>query len=389
MVLTDMDMGGITVAATNLCNELCNYGHKVDMLVLGESDQQAKEKFNDNVSFLELKGFARFWNLKYDFIRHEKNILKKIVLLILGVVKKIANRKSRWNQIVFWKKTVYSGYDAVIAYRQCAPCYYFVLNCVEASKKIAFVHGDLNYMGDISSWRKYMCEFDAIAYVSENIKIGFEDKYPDLKGKGIVVRNVFDKGFITSKAVEHIKFTWPENKIRIVTVSRIENETKAIYRIPQIVKLLIDKYGKCFYWCVIGDGRNLDDCNRKVKEMQLEECLIFLGKKDNPYPWIYQSDFSVLPSYTEAFPMVVCESLILGVPVIVARYPAVAEQFTIEKNGLVAEQNVESILTCIGELIENPEKLKKMRGVAREYNYDNYESIYQLVKVLDDENKKE
>ena len=71
-----------------------------------------------------------------------------------------------------------------------------------------------------------------------------------------------------------------------------------------------------------------------------------------------------------------------------ARYPAVAEQFTIGKNGLVAEQNVESILTCIGDLIENPEKLKNMRGVAREYNYDNYESIYQLVKVLDDENKK-
>lgn len=384
VVLTDLAMGGITTAATNMCNKLHDAGHEVDLLVMRDDRTDAGQNFRDGIGRVELKGVYRLWQLDPQTLRKEKNPVRWAVFAVLGTIKKIINRKSGWIRLVFGKRTIFSGYDCAIAYRQCAPCYHMVTRCVDAKKKIGFVHGDLYFMGDISSWQRYMHEFDAVAYVSDGVKDGFVRAYPQLQENCCTVYNMFDSQSIKERAEQDCNPEWPENTVKIVTVSRLENVTKAIHRIPVVCDRLKKQYGECFVWYVIGNGPSYEYCAQKVKELGLEKQLYFLGQRENPYSYMKQADICVLPSFTEAFPMTVCESLILGVPVVVARYPAAQEQICDGYNGIVAEQSEDSIAEKIGLLLEQPQLLEQMKKNLAHYQYDNDRSLCQLMEVMED-----
>ena len=62
---------------------------------------------------------------------------------------------------------------------------------------------------------------------------------------------------------------------------------------------------------MIGEGKETPELKRYVKENNLEEQIIFLGKKKNPYPYFKISDYIILTSLTEGYPVVFQESMVL------------------------------------------------------------------------------
>ena len=62
-----------------------------------------------------------------------------------------------------------------------------------------------------------------------------------------------------------------------------------------------------------------------ISENGLEDKIILLGFKDNPYPYIKKADFLFLPSLHETFSMVVSEAHILGTRVIASDIPIMHE----------------------------------------------------------------
>src|SRR5690606_11562708 len=67
---------------------------------------------------------------------------------------------------------------------------------------------------------------------------------------------------------------------------------------------------------VVGDGEKRNDFEQLVKELNLEDKVIFTGFKANPYPYLKNAKFMVLASKNEGFPNVILESFACQTPVV-------------------------------------------------------------------------
>ena len=381
-VLPNMKIGGVFTAIVNLCNQLVERGYDVDVLIMSD-DVIPNGFFLNDIKIFRLNGRSKLWNLNSSMIKKNENFVFKIGLLFLAVLKKILNKKHLWNNFIFSKKTQFIGYNVVVAYKQCSSCYYFALNCVQAEKKLAFIHGDIDFMGDVSTWINYLYDFDSVCYVADSIKKGFVKKYPLLSKNAYTVYNMFNVEEIKQKSLSKIDYYINTSLVNLITVSRVENVTKGILRIPEICKNLYDIFGDVFHWLVIGDGVCKEECIRITNNLGLSNVLTFLGAKDNPYPYIKQSDIFVLPSLTEAFPMTVCESLLLSTPVVVSSYPAAKEQITDGINGVIAEQNIESLTDKIVCLMKDEALRSSLTLNCGNYYYDNEMAFMQFKRAFD------
>ena len=68
---------------------------------------------------------------------------------------------------------------------------------------------------------------------------------------------------------------------------------------------------KKVYLFMIGEGDKTGKLKKYVEENGLEENIIFLGKKKNPYPYFLISDYIILTSLTEGYPVVFQEAMVL------------------------------------------------------------------------------
>lgn len=357
IAVPDTGVGGVTTAAVNLSNELMLRGHKVFFLDMS-GENSCADRLKDGVKLTALKGKSRLWNISCNSVGQFRG-LKKLGILALGAIKKLTIRSGLWYKLIFSKFNEDESFDVAIAFRQCAPCYSFVLNKVNAKKKMGFVHGELTYMGDISSWEKYMTLFDKIAYVSNAVREQFVTAYPELEKNACTVYNTFDIELIKKLAEDECDLVFDESKVNIVTVARIDNAFKQTQWIVEICKRLKNKTETPFHWYVVGDGPDFDETVTLSKEQSADDVLTFVGNKSNPYTYIKQSDFTVLTSKSEAYPMVVMESFILKKPMVVARFGSITEMLDEGKHGLVAEQSVESIADCVARMIENRDGIKE------------------------------
>ena len=71
------------------------------------------------------------------------------------------------------------------------------------------------------------------------------------------------------------------------------------------------KESKKVYLFMIGEGDKTEELKKYVEENGLEEKIIFLGKKKNPYPYFLISDYIILTSLTEGYPVVFQEAMVL------------------------------------------------------------------------------
>ena len=60
----------------------------------------------------------------------------------------------------------------------------------------------------------------------------------------------------------------------------------------------------------------------KIKESGMEDEVIILGKKANPYPYIKKCDIYIQPSRYEGKAVTVLEAQMLGKPVVITDFPS-------------------------------------------------------------------
>lgn len=381
VVLRDTNIGGgVTAAAVSFCNELSRKGHEVVHLDL-MGDNFCDDRLDKEIKRGFLINNSRYWNLSKKELKEAKGFLK-IKLFFLGIIKKITNKSSLWCKLIFKRYKQFGDFDVAIAFRQCSPCYSFVLNKVKAKTKIGFIHGEIKEMGDVSSWSKYMEKFDVIACVSDSVKEGFAREFPKIKEKFKTVHNMVDTNYICKQAIQEPEIHFDKNKIIIVTVSRIDNKQKGTDRITRLCSRLKEEGITNFSWYVIGGGADKKTCMEEAKSLGVSGILHFLGEMKNPYPYIKQSNFTILPTRGESFGLVVVESLILHKPVVVCEYPALKEIFQDGVLGVVAKQDDESLYLAVKEMIVNKTKREEITSNCLDYEYSNENAYNQFMEAV-------
>lgn len=376
VVVPDLNLGGVTSSAINFCKECASRGNHVDILVMDGAKAGIK-----NVNQIFLSGQSLFWNLNPKQISKYSG-LSKLLLYVLGGLKKITNRFGLWLPIIFRAFELKGDYDVALAYRQCAPCYYFTLNCVSAKKKIGMIHGNLNFMGDISSWDRYIPGFDKIACVSQAIACDFINKFPSSKDSFITIYNMFDINDIINKAEMQCLFRVDDQCINIISVTRHENNLKKTNRIIEVCAELKKKNVHKFHWYIAGDGPDYETNVNLAEKLNVKDLITFCGPMSNPYSLQAKCDFSVLTSATEAFSMSVIESLILKKPIVVMKYPGVEEAVRNKYNGIIAEQTMASLLDSLILLINNKQEIISMARNLETEMYNNNVAYQQLLNAI-------
>src|SRR5699024_3747669 len=87
------------------------------------------------------------------------------------------------------------------------------------------------------------------------------------------------------------------NEYRFCSVGRFTHQ-KNFDQVPVIARLLADK-GVKFEWYLIGFGDDEDLIRSKIRGANMEEFVIILGRKKNPYPYMKACDIYVQPSRYE------------------------------------------------------------------------------------------
>ena len=118
-----------------------------------------------------------------------------------------------------------------------------------------------------------------------------------------------------------------------------------------------------------------------IKENNLEENFILLGKKMNPYPYIKACDLYVQPSRYEGKAVTVTEARILGKPTIITNYPTSKSQLTEGVDGLICDLSIEGIANGIEKLYKNIDLRNELINNCSNIDYSNnseLENLYEL-----------
>lgn len=332
----NMEIGGIEKAQVNLLNSL-DYSKYNITLILEEKRGDLLSKIDSNVIIKELK-----------VSNNKIIILRKIINASRKLIFKIFN---------------YHNFD----FSCCYTTYSYSCNKIAkiASKNNSFyVHSD--YKNVYKEKEKYLEFFDSrkvsdyknIIFVSNESKESFLKYYPKLKNKTTVINNLINPAEIIKKSKEKILEVPPKNKKLLVFVGRLDDSSKKLRRAINIVKEVANTH----LW-IIGDGPDKELYEEYAKKLKVTKNIDFIGRKENPYPYMLKADYIILTSDYEGFPVTYLEALTLQKQIITT--------IRTSDNQIDMKDYSHIISKDDNKIIKDVEKILKEKGSHKIINIEN------------------
>lgn len=378
-VIHGMGVGGIETCLANLVNVIPTEQFDIDILI-ENAIYDMKDRIKVPVNYIETYRYILDPLESYYLIKKQGGVLRNFIwtlrYLTFRVFVKVKVRKT-W--IPF--ERLPKHYDVAIAYSQ--ECYgpYYVIDKVNADRKVLWYHAgvyeypDQRYKLDL----KYYPQYDNIVCVSADNKKVFGNYFPATKEKLLVLQNFSDPDFIKQKATEFYPETY-RNHFNIVTVGRMVEQKKPDIAVKVCKNLVEMGYDVVWHW--IGEGEDREMVTRMIEEYHLEKNFILEGSHTNPYPYVYYSDIYAQTSRHEAFCTTITEAKILCKPIVATDVCGVRNQFTNGKNGLICESNVESLVDAITSLISQPQLREKFTKELSENPYQQTEYLEEYLNTV-------
>jgi glycosyltransferase involved in cell wall biosynthesis len=293
----------------------------------------------------------------------------------------------RWAIYRHSLNNVKKHYDVAISYIDFF-CNYFVIEKVNADKKIVYNHMDYLY-SQKSGWpcprleRKSFSKSDYIVSVAESSRESLESFFPEFSNKMRVIHNRVSTETVRKMANESSVTVEMNhhNVFKIVTVARLVEE-KGVLLALGACKILIEQ-GFAISWFLIGNGSLREGLQTQAKALGIEKHFILLGEKANPYPYMKECDVYVQPSKTEAHCVAVEEAIALSCPIVVTDIPSFHQQIKHEESGIIVKTTPEGIAEGIGLLLNSSELREKLTSHllnAGERNNEELGKFYQLIE---------
>lgn len=376
-----MHIGGVQKALVNLLKEIASE-YEVTLLLFYKGGELLRD-VPENVKVITACRVLRGWGAT----REDAGGLRlRLSRAFSAAITRVAGRK--WIcRILFPFQKKLRGYDVAISYLHSGNdhvfyggCNEFVLRCTEAEKKISFLHCDYEKMRAGSRYNANIYQkFDAIAACSAGCKDAFSAVFPELKQKVQVVRNCHDYERLHHDAVQ-APAALSKTLVNVVTLSRFGREKGVLRGIQAVAD--VQRAGKKLRYYIIGNGVEYPKAAAMVKRLGLETSVTLLGEMLNPYGYLKAADVLLIPSFSEAAPMVIGEAASLGTPVLSTRTSSAEEMILCSGYGWVCDNTQVGITEGLERLLANPEILKSHRESLEKMVFTNSEAITEFRHLI-------
>ncbi|AXY11170.1 glycosyltransferase [Bacillus thuringiensis LM1212] len=264
----------------------------------------------------------------------------------------------------------------------------FILEKVNADIKIGWNHTDYFTIvnPDKSLDGKMWGKLNYIINVSKECQESFLKVFPTLKQKTIVIENILSPNFVINQSKKSVENEMDGAEVvKICSVGRLSNAKgfdQAVLACKKLVELGYD-----VKWYVVGYGGEETYIKQLIKENEMAERFVLLGKKINPYPYISSCDIYCQPSRYEGKAVTVREAQILGKAVVITNFPTAKGQLSHGFDGWITPMGVEGIVEGIKTLIEDTELKTRLISNTMQVDYGNSSEIEKLYEIFNQQNK--
>jgi glycosyltransferase involved in cell wall biosynthesis len=271
-------------------------------------------------------------------------------------------------------------YDLAISFLQ---PHNIVLKKVKAKRKVAWIHTDyssvhVNTKLELPVW----AGFDYIASISPDCTKSFLKAFPSLENKIIEIENILSSDFIRQQAeLLDVSDEMPKHGINLLSVGRYCH-AKNYDNLPDIARRIVDKGYENLRWYIIGYGMGEEKIRQKIADAGMNDHVILLGKKENPYSYIKACDIYVQPSRYEGKSVTVREAQVLCKPVIVTDYPTAKSQIKDGIDGVIVPMDNEGCAQGIAKAIENQPLLDKLTEYLESHDYGNESEVNKIYALM-------
>lgn len=228
-----------------------------------------------------------------------------------------------------------------------------------------------NEHGHIANNRKYAKLIDMNILANQIIQNILLQEYKEKPSKtavivhGVDTQTEFNPANINQELTTNIV---PKDKFIVSYMGRFSEE-----KCPQKFVDIVDKLRNYenIYFLMIGNGPEYELVKEQISKLSLTDKIYAPGFVEDNKPFLKASDLLIIPSKIEGIPIVLMESLSLGVPVIASNVGGIPDVIIDSYNGFVCQSNnIECFVSNIMKVYSDKNLQSFLKENARSYAKD-------------------
>lgn len=262
------------------------------------------------------------------------------------------------------------------------------LQKINARKRIAWIHTDYTKIwvdanDKLPVWSKY----DYIASISPDVTKTFLQTFPSFANtnKIVEIENILSPAFVRRRAdIKNVEGEMSKygGEVKLLSIGRF-SEAKNYDNVPDICRRIVNE-GVDVKWFIIGFGGDEQLIRRKIEEAGMQEHVIILGKRSNPYPYIKACDIYVQPSRYEGKSVTVREAQMLCKPVVVTNYPTASSQIKNGIDGVIVPMDNEGCARGLAEVIMDKAQQERLVDYLKTHDYGNESEVDKIYRIIEE-----
>ena len=360
-----MEMGGVEKVILNLLNNLDR--QKLDLTLLVSLYQgELRDKIPAHINYVKMnKGKEDF--SKNTLISNLQLVFRGFKIKFLEIFPKLTDKIYLGQQFDIEIASTYGDYHSVLR------------SANKNSKKIGWFHSDITFpklQPAVPTILKQISQFDYFIFGSQQTKDIFTQTYPNFKlPENQVILNAIPIEEIKQKAEEFVPDFKTSDPV-FVSVGRLHSR-KGYHKLIEVHNKLI-KDGFAHKIIIIGDGEEKDNLENLTKMYGVQNSFVLLGSLLNPYPYVKNADFFVMPSESEGWPLIIADTLILQKPILSTAVGGIPEMIRHLENGYLINYDTDEMYNAMTEFLSNTNMIEKIKK-----GLENSEKQFDNQKIFD------
>ncbi len=389
IVNNNMKIGGVQKSLYNLLWSIDTVNeYDVTLLLFSKSGAYA-DYLPESIKIKNCKGFFRLLGKSQG--EYKSSLKDFFIRGLLAAITRIFGRSFVLRLMCIFEPMLEEEYDCAISFLHNGPneTFYggtqeYVLNCVKADKKVAFIHGDyINCGACYSANNRMLGRFDSIAACSDGCRKVLIEVLPELESKCITVRN-FNRYDEIKSLSDVDAVNYDSSYVNAVMVARLSN-TKGIDRAIKAIAFSVKK-GLRVKLHIVGGGSEKEQLEELARNEGVGEYVFFCGEQNNPYRYMKNADMLLIASYHEAAPMVIDEAFSLALPVLSTKTSSTDEMILEAGIGWVCENTQDALNDMLFDTVSDRQRLIDLKKKLSEICPDNSKAVQQFKELINKKN---